>query len=217
MPRGNVRGCHWNKSLIASIIDSMNPTNAIPHQRNTVTTALDDLVERYLEACHQLTGTLPRMEHDPEWPSPCYQGDADSNGMICWQPVRQTTTSDLFEGLACALDTPIHPDLIAYYSHLWSDPIPVSCQEGELSLLFIWNDADYERLRANLIGHALTKRKLRLPLTLFFACTEPDANYFLSLDNDSGEVLLEQPGRKPLRTIAPSLAEFLGTLQPNPK
>ncbi len=195
----------------------MNTITPSLRPRSTVTIALDHLIERYLKACHQRTGALPRIEHDPEWPSPCYQGEPDSNGMIDWQPVRQDQSSDLFERLACALDTPIHPDLIAYYSHLWSDPIPVSCQEGDLSLLFIWNDADYERLRANLIGHALAKRKLRLPLTLFFACTEPDANYFLSLDNNSGEVQLEQPGRAPLRTVAASLSEFLNTLQPNPK
>jgi len=71
-----------------------------------------------------------------------------------------------------------------------------------------------ERLRGNLIGHALMKRKKRQPLTLFFATTEPDGNYFLSIQNDDGSVWLEQPGKKPLRQLAPSLAEFIAGLTP---
>ena len=49
---------------------------------------------------------------------------------------------------------------------------------------------------------------------MFFACTEPDGDYFLTINNDTGEVQLEAPGRKPLRTVAGCLAEFMDTLTP---
>ena len=55
---------------------------------------------------------------------------------------------------------------------------------------------------------------MRAPFTVFFACTEPESELFLSVDNASGEVVLEAPGAKPLRTVAPSLTVFLRGLDP---
>ncbi|WP_207061968.1 SecY-interacting protein [Motiliproteus sp. SC1-56] len=175
--------------------------------------ALDNFIERFIEAQQTATGALPQIEFDPEWPSPCYQGTAGAGNKVAWKPVRQQTPHPLFDGLATALETEIHPDLRAYYQRYWSDPIPARCAEGDLSLLFLWNEEDYERLRGNLVGHALAKKKQRQPLTLFFACTEPE-DYVLSLDNTSGVVLLEQPGRKPLREVAGSLTDFIQRLEP---
>ena len=62
--------------------------------------------------------------------------------------------------------------------------------------------------------HALAKRQQRSPFTAFFANTDPDSDYFLSVDNATGQVLLEQPGRPPLRVVADNLASFLDSLEP---
>ena len=83
-----------------------------------------------------------------------------------------------------------------------------------MSLILLWNPADAERLVENLIGHALAKRRARAPFTVFFACTEPESDLFLSVDNETGEVVLEAPGAKPMRTVAPSLTVFLRGLVP---
>ena len=85
-----------------------------------------------------------------------------------------------------------------------------------MSLLFLWNPADTDRLNENLIGHAMAKQRAKAPMSIFFACTEPDSELFLSVDNDSGSVLLEKPGYKPIREVAPDLASFLATLVPTP-
>ena len=61
-----------------------------------------------------------------------------------------------------------------------------------------------------------TRERTRRPMSIFFACTEPDSELFLSVDNDSGTVLLERPGRGNVRQVAPSLAEFLEELVPAP-
>lgn len=181
--------------------------------------ALDRFIQRFLDQQRSLGGSLPQVEFDALWPSPCYQlsarerADADEGQPVPWQPVRQAVRNPLFDGLAQALETPIHPDIETFYGRYWSEHLPASSQEGGLSLLQLWNDEDYERLRGNLVGHALAKRKQRQPLTLFFGCTEPD-EYVLSIDNESGRVLLEQPGRKPLRELAPSLADFIDRLTP---
>ncbi len=178
----------------------------------TVTQALEEFIARQ----QALQPGLPLTPYDPDWASPCYQSSGPAGTPVPWRPVKQTPAQDMFERLGAALETAIHPDLAAFYSLYWSDPLPARSRDGELNLLQAWNPDDLERLRSNLIGHALAKRKQRQPLTLFFACTEPDGDYFLSIDNQSGKVLLEAPGKAPLRVLADSLAEFIASLEPLP-
>ncbi len=83
-----------------------------------------------------------------------------------------------------------------------------------MSLILLWSPDDADRLIENLIGHALAKRRSRSPFSVFFACTAADSELFLSVDNTSGQVLLEKPGYKPLEVVAPSLGDFLGQLTP---
>jgi SecY interacting protein Syd len=80
-------------------------------------------------------------------------------------------------------------------------------------LLQVWNEQDFERLLQNLIGHALMKRRLEQPMTLFFAVTD-DEDYILSLENDTGRVMLERVGLEPQEMLADNLAQFLSSLEP---
>ncbi len=180
-----------------------------------VTEALDSFIEQYLR-------TYPRLEdiHDPRWRSPCeisepYR-DADGNDRIVWRPLKRIhpiTPSDFF-GIERALELEIHPDLKTYYGRYWSGGLEAEAPQGHVSLLFLWNDEDVIRLTENLVGHALAKRRSRSTFSVFFACTEEDSELFLSVENESGQILLERPGYKPLRTVAGSLAEFLDSLVP---
>ena len=179
--------------------------------------ALDFFVEQYLK-------TYPRLEdiHDPRWRSLCeisepYR-DADGNDRIVWQPLKRIhpITPNDFSRLERALELEIHPDLKSYYGRYWSGGLEAEAPQGHVSLLFLWNDEDVIRLTENLVGHALAKRRSRSTFSVFFACTEEDSELFLSVENESGRILLERPGYKPLRTVAGSLAEFLGSLVPAP-
>lgn len=177
-----------------------------------MTTAVELALDQFIEA-HLQQQPSTRIEQDPQWPSSCYQGEPDSDGLIAWQPTRQSQSNDLFQRLEQALEVPIHPDIKQYYLRYWSDPLPARSPQGQLNLLFVWNTEDYERLRANLIGHALGRIKLKQPLSLFFGCTFPE-EYVLAVDNSSGQVMLEQPGKKTSDFVAASLADFLNQLQP---
>jgi SecY interacting protein Syd len=139
--------------------------------------------------------------------SPCL------NDNRLWRPVPQSTPVD-FRGLANALETEIHPDICTFYGSFWSGSLEATSQEGHVSLIQMWNQSDFERLIENFIGHALMKRQHKLPLTLFFATTEPDSELFLSVDNKSGEVLLEEPARPPIRIVDNDLNTFLNRLTP---
>lgn len=169
--------------------------------------ALERLVARCVDA------GLQRAEADPEAPSPCELGAPDADGQVAWQPVRRSEW-DLLEPLAETLKARLHPSLGAYWGHYWSDGFRTLHAEGPVDLLGVWNADDEARLLQNLLGHALQQRRQRQPLTLFFACTEPDSDLILCVDNDTGAVLLEQPGTGSRRRIAPDLARFLDSLEP---
>ena len=81
-------------------------------------------------------------------------------------------------------------------------------------MLYLWNQADSDRLVENLVGHSLLCKQNKIPFSVFFACTEPDSDLFLTIHNESGQVLLESPGKPPLRVVAESLADFLPQLVP---
>ena len=186
------------------------------NQDTQVSVALGRFVDRYVAVYPDLLEPF-----DPEWRSPCEIGEpfagASGHRVIRWQPARRPAFEQEggdFVGLERALEMPIHPDIKAYYGCYWSGGLEATAPDGHVSLIQLWNRADADRLVENLIGHALAKRRARAPFTVFFACTEPESDLFLGVDNSSGAVMLERPGYKPLRRVAESLATFLAELTP---
>ena len=172
---------------------------------------------------HFITVTLeqyPKLwnAYEDAWRSPCEIGEpihlADTKA-IEWRPTKRHRVDD-FSGLENAFETEIHPSIKDYYGSYWSGGLEATCMEGHVSLMFLWNIEDRDRLIDNLIGHALAQKRSRSPLSIFFACTEPASAYFLSVNNATGAVQLELPGRKPVRTVESSLSEFFERLTPAP-
>ena len=177
--------------------------------------SLDQFVARYQAANTELTEVFDR-----EWRSPCEYGEPffDDRGIqqIRWRPLARQLDSHDFHGLEHALELTVHQDIKDYYAAYWSGGLEADAPQGPVSLILLWNADDADRLIENLLGHALAKRRSRNPFTVFFACTDVDSELFLSVDNASGEVLLEKPGYKPIEVVAGSLGEFLNSLTPAP-
>jgi SecY interacting protein Syd len=57
------------------------------------------------------------------------------------------------------------------------------------------------------------KRRLRKPDTFFIAVTDEE-DFIISVDNASGNVMLEQVGVEPTDILANSLTEFLQSISP---
>ncbi|MCZ6888157.1 MAG: SecY-interacting protein Syd [Gammaproteobacteria bacterium] len=177
-----------------------------------VSAALDNFIGAYLAEFPDL-----REIHDPKWRSPCEDGQPfrlhTGLEVIRWQPLKRAYARD-FDALERALETDIHPDIKSYFGSYWSGGLEATAPDGHVSLIMIWNIEDADRLVENLIGHAMAKQRAKSPFTVFFACTESDSDLFLAVDNQTGHVVLERPGYKPIREVAESLAEFLGGLTP---
>jgi SecY interacting protein Syd len=179
-------------------------------------TALDLFVNRWYEHHRYANSDLLSTQYDSQWPSLCYiDSKTLADGASCqWEPIQQSA-QDMFLRLGEALETEIHPSINAFYSRYWSNHLSAYCSEGELELLQAWNQEDMERLRSNLLGHALDKKKRKQRLSFFFAITSPDVG-MLCINNDNGEVWYETPGKKPIRKIADSLPQFLDSLEVTP-
>lgn len=174
--------------------------------------ALGRLLRRYVEHYERVTGSLPAQEHDPAWPSKCQVGAPDAHGLVHWEPRERETSAD-FGGLERALEVQIHPDIKSFYGSYWSAPLELEASEGGMTLIQVWNEDDFDRLAENILGHAIAKQRAKAPLTVFIACTD-EGELMLSVENESGRVVLEEPGSKPIREVSPSLAEFLDRLRP---
>ena len=176
--------------------------------------ALIDFVAQYQATYPDLTEV-----YDSSWRSPCECGEpfVDAQGVtrVPWRPLRRTVHND-FAGLENALEISVHQDIKEYYGAYWSGGLEADAPQGPVSLILLWNAEDADRLIENLLGHALAKKRIRSPFTVFFACTSAESDLFLSVDNESGQVLLEKPGYKPIEVVAANLAEFLHGLTPAP-
>lgn len=159
----------------------------------------------YLKLAAQQTGTLPHTDFDPDWPSPCMAGEP-VDGRCQWQPVAMAPVPD-FGRLEEALEVTVHPAVRAAFTTHWSAGLPLLYNENAFELLQLWSEQDFDNLLGNFIGHALEKKRVRQSLTLFFALV--DDEQLLTIDNDTGVVLLETLGKPAPEEISASLPDFL--------
>jgi SecY interacting protein Syd len=172
--------------------------------------ALEALLTRYVNLYRDDNDlNLPNLEVEKPWPSSCVVEEVDN--YIYWKPVQKSDTS-LFNDLEQALEVKFHDDLITFYGSFWSNGICVEREDINFSLIQTWNEDDLEQLKENILGHCFAKIKAKLPLTFFIGCTYGED--VVTLDQETGQVLLEKPGRKAHKVLSPDLETFLITLDP---
>lgn len=187
---------------------------------NDLINSLDNFFKRSLNIIETQTGTLPVIEYHTDWGSPCHEGEAflseEMQHCIYWKPVKRQSNTDL-AGLEDALETEIHADIKTFFTLYWSEQMEVTFlpkeneeENGYLTLMFVCNDEDMDRLIKNQIGHCLNKIRNKQNMTLFIACT--DSDYIISIDNNSGHVLLERPGYPIEKILAENLKAFIDQL-----
>ena len=141
-------------------------------------------------------------------------GGTPRQQLIAWEPKRRAPSTNDFVGLERALKLEIHADIKTHYGRYWANHLQALAPEGEVSMLYLWNAEDSERLIENLVGHAVACKQNKTPFSVFFACTEADSEYYLTVNNSTGQIQLEEPGSKPLKVVSNSLAEFYQILVP---
>lgn len=172
---------------------------------------LEQLHQRFAQRQLEQTDSLPCIEHDSDWSSPCEVGSADANGMIQWQATRRSPTGSLTD-LAAALEVEFPQALNEYYGAFFAGAITAKINQHSVELLQAWNEDDFDLLQQNITGHVLMKRKLKQEPTVFIGLTDQD-DLLVSVLISSGEVCLEYVGKKPHHTLAANLEEFIAALE----
>ncbi|MCW8107528.1 SecY-interacting protein [Alteromonas ponticola] len=171
---------------------------------------LERLIQETLAISQKRSQPLT-IEYDKQWQSPCYQEEAEQGQLVSWTPVLQQGECS-FSQLEKALELTLDPQFCRYFTQYFSDNLSAQAPDGRCELLQVWNVHDFERLQENLIGHVLMKRRLKQPVTLFFGLTDEE-DFLLSVENETGNVVLEPVGKPATRILAPSLGAFLSSLQ----
>lgn len=172
--------------------------------------ALRDFTNRYCQHWQQHTGHAPASSDLYGVPSPCALEDRDQR--VLWQPQPFSLPPSL-DAVGRAIDLQLQPQITTFYTTQFAGDMQARFQQRNLTLLQVWSEEDFLRLQENLIGHLLMQRRLRQSPTLFIATTESEQE-IVSLLNLSGEVVLEQPGRKQREVLAENIEIFLKLLQP---
>ncbi|NDL65543.1 SecY-interacting protein [Acerihabitans arboris] len=175
-----------------------------------VSRALEDFTRRYQHHWQSLTGHAPASRALFGVPSPCVVGEDDHQ--VFWQP-RQPVEALTLAGVERAMDLQLQPAAWAFYCSQLAGDMSARFQGQSLELLQVWSEPDGVRIQENLIGHLLMQKRLKLPPTLFIATTDSELS-LISLSNLTGEILLEEVGRKKRSVLAPSLQDFLSLLDP---
>lgn len=175
-----------------------------------VSQSLQDFTRRYLHHWQSLTGNPPASRALYGVPSPCVVSEDDSR--VFWQP-RQPQEALTLAGVERAMEMRLRPEAWAFYCTQLAGDMTVSHQGQSLELLQVWSEADGVRIQENLIGHLLMQKRLKIAPSVFIATTDSELN-LVSLSNLTGEVLLEEVGRKKNTVLAPTLQDFLSRLVP---
>lgn len=180
--------------------------------------ALEALFTRYINLFKIEKNSLPAVQFDPPWASPCLvninnnSGEkTDQHSPQYWRPLERKD-QHIFDDLEKALEMTFRDDLKQFYGSFWSNGICVEREDINFSLIQVWNEEDQEQLKENMLGHTFAKLKSRLPLSYFIGCTHGEN--VICLEHESGAVVLEKPGQKAHKTLAPSIEEFLLSLDP---
>lgn len=178
---------------------------------NQVIYELSQFITRWFDY-QQQRGLSVLCPADEQRTSPCLYSFGDSQ---YWKYVPREHPADL-QAIASALGCPFHPDIDAFYGYGFGRCMNASFKGLNLSLIQPWNDEDFTHLQENLVAHVLMLKRLKLPVTLFLASLTFSEMRIISLDNQTGEVLVEQLGKKERWVIASNLADFLRQLSPLP-
>lgn len=172
--------------------------------------ALRDFSQRYCDLWLQESGHAPASTEHLGIPSPCIT--ATHQDEVWWLPQPFSAAQNL-DAVERALDIRLQPSVVAFYTTQFAGDMRGTFAGKKVSLVQVWSENDFLRVQENLIGHLVMKQRLKHAPTLFIATTESELEV-ISVCNLSGQVVVEQLGTKKQQILAPSLKNFLISLQP---
>ncbi|XKM13435.1 SecY-interacting protein [Orbaceae bacterium ac157xtp] len=176
--------------------------------------ALIHFTQQYQTLCKLKTGHLPSSEALYGLPSPCIvDKPIDSDEMVVfWQAVPSDLhTLNIVEQV---VNLKIRDEAHQFYGTQYAGDMQAMFGDLRLTLIQVWSEDDFSRLEQNLISHLSMQRRLKRKPTLFIATTD-DETKIISIDNQTGSIILEDLIANESTLLAENLSLFLSQLIPN--
>lgn len=172
-------------------------------------TALEQFTQRYVELWQATYQHDPKSEALYDMPSPCITETKGS--VVFWCPVAAEGKSLTI--VEQVINITLHPDAHYFYQTQYAGDMQAVFNDVSLSLIQVWNDEDFARLEQHLIAHLTMQKKLKRRPSVFIASTNDDTE-IISIDNQTGNILLERLIDNKNTLLADNLIEFLAQLKP---
>ncbi|RKF18109.1 SecY-interacting protein Syd [Alginatibacterium sediminis] len=127
-----------------------------------------------------------------------------------WNYVKRTPAD--FSDIETALETKLHSSIKDFYGLFYGGHWTGYFRSLSVQLVGVWDNDDFDIFAKNMISHILMQRRLKQKDSVFVASTNDDM-VVVSIDNESGELILERLGQGRLKLLAPNLDQFLQQLK----
>lgn len=176
---------------------------------DTTQMALFELFERQKQHWLAEMGTLPQQAFDPDWRSPC-EVTENTNGNIEWQAIARDKDITL-ANIEQALEIKLHESITPFFCSYFADIITCYFEDHPIELIQVWNEDDFKILQENMIAHFMMQKRIGQPASMFIASCS-DEMQIISVQNETGQVQLENLGKGTEQILAETLPDFIKKL-----
>jgi len=165
--------------------------------------------QHYIDTWHNATNHNPKINGLYGLPSPCITSTIDL--AIFWLPIQPSPyTLKIVEEV---VNIRIHDDAHLFYGTQYAADMQAKFHHLSLSLIQVWSDDDFSRLEQNIIAHLMMQKKLKRRPSIFIATTD-DETEIITIDNQTGKIILEKLITNETEVLADDLNVFLKSLKP---
>lgn len=176
---------------------------------NSPSQALQQFTQNYIDLWQQQAHHTAKSSELYGIPSPCIVDTQDL--AVFWQPIRPNThTLNIVEEV---INLTIHPAAHQFYGTQYAGDMTAIHKTLPITLIQVWSEDDFSRLEQNIIAHLTMQKRLKRRPSIFIASTDDDTK-LVAIDNQTGNVILENLIDYQNDILAEDLSTFLLNLKP---
>jgi len=179
------------------------------HMNKTQSDSLILFTQRYIDIWQNTFNHNPKSSELYGVPSPCITDTIDL--AIFWLPIQPNPyTLKIVEDV---VNIRIHDNAHLFYGTQYAGDMQAKFSHLSLSLIQVWSDDDFLRLEQNIIAHLMMQKRLKRQPSIFIATTD-DETEIVTIDNQTGKIMLEKLITNETEVLTNDLDTFLSGLNP---
>jgi len=166
--------------------------------------------ERFTDVWQKFNNSYPKVAWDESLKPIMYIGEPDKEQYISWQPIEKNEISDLGE-IEHKFGIHIHDSIKQYFNSYWFAELKGYYNSYNIILEPVLPGRELDNVYAQISGYYLNHGDLNnIPIGF-----EGVNNFYIVIDNNSGQVKLEDYERNEFFLLAESLEELISGIKFN--